>query len=246
MMYSTRISIHALLAESDYPSAGCHPRGADFYPRSPCGERPPCQRHGGQPGHFYPRSPCGERLDGVFSHTGSDSFLSTLSLRRATSGSERILWPVMNFYPRSPCGERPRHTVRQQHPQRISIHALLAESDFLALSSDDLADKFLSTLSLRRATRVARTPTTVVTDFYPRSPCGERPAIGRRGTAGRDNFYPRSPCGERLVHITEHASPGGISIHALLAESDAPGAAIGHRLREFLSTLSLRRATIAP
>ena len=37
---------------------------------------------------------------------------------------------------------------------------------------------------------------------------------------GRSHFYPRSPCGERLVHLTQAASPGGISIHALLAESD--------------------------
>ena len=36
------ISIHALLAESDrlllYPFSACH---SHFYPRSPCGERPP-------------------------------------------------------------------------------------------------------------------------------------------------------------------------------------------------------------
>ena len=135
MMYSTRISIHALLAESDYPSAGCHPRGADFYPRSPCGERPPCQRHGGQPGHFYPRSPCGERL---------------------SNNSRQHLRP--HFYPRSPCGERPvekmigkkervflstlslrRATLSVRSTRhvlaRISIHALLAESDSSAHSS---------------------------------------------------------------------------------------------------------------
>ena len=33
------ISIHALLAESDEASRGITPKGCNFYPRSPCGER---------------------------------------------------------------------------------------------------------------------------------------------------------------------------------------------------------------
>ena len=53
------ISIHALLAESDPDTIHVE---ADFYPRSPCGER-----------H--------DHLDGILSRY---IFLSTLSLRRAT------------------------------------------------------------------------------------------------------------------------------------------------------------------
>ena len=34
------------------------------------------------------------------------------------------------------------------------------------------------------------------------------------------HFYPRSPCGERPDTLTDDVSTGGISIHALLAESD--------------------------
>ena len=34
------ISIHALLAESDHQSLNLPSRPIDFYPRSPCGERP--------------------------------------------------------------------------------------------------------------------------------------------------------------------------------------------------------------
>ena len=37
---SSDISIHALLAESDMPVDGAFLHQADFYPRSPCGERP--------------------------------------------------------------------------------------------------------------------------------------------------------------------------------------------------------------
>ena len=35
------------------------------------------------------------------------------------------------------------------------------------------------------------------------------------------DFYPRSPCGERLMMFFDYAHPGCISIHALLAESDS-------------------------
>ena len=56
-------------------------------------------------------------------------FLSTLSLRRATDS-----------------------TVREDNDGTISIHALLAESDYCEVDLDDVRDKFLSTLSLRRAT----------------------------------------------------------------------------------------------
>ena len=123
-------------------------------------------------------------------------FLSTLSLRRATPGKGPTVKGYWNFYPRSPCGERLVHaleladtmlflstlslrraTLRVLDGSKssiISIHALLAESD---------------------GTKKLRIP--VPAYFYPRSPCGERPAIGRRGRAARGNFYPRSPCGER-------------------------------------------------
>ena len=79
------ISIHALLAESDPPLAS--------------GGRIDC-------GNFYPRSPCGERLTIMLYDASALIFLSTLSLRRATSTSG-----ILRFNP------------------MISIHALLAESD---------------------------------------------------------------------------------------------------------------------
>ena len=79
----------------------------------------------------------------------------------------------------------------------ISIHALLAESDFMFSVVFYLENIFLSTLSLRRATTCGGGWNEQPRYFYPRSPCGERRAIGRRDRAGRD-----------------------ISIHALLAESD--------------------------
>ena len=170
------ISIHALLAESDARLAAFAQHGAeDFYPRSPCGERryslrpPPArgeisihallaesdharvgvaagavisihallaesdvlrQGLGSWSSYFYPRSPCGERLCAEHHANSQQEFLSTLSLRRATMS------------PTSYGGTGV-----------ISIHALLAESDYLSNNSRHFLRPFLSTLSLRRATQ---------------------------------------------------------------------------------------------
>ena len=58
-----------------------------------------------------------------------------------------------------------------------------------------------------------------------------------------DDFYPRSPCGERPAIDVFLAVWAVISIHALLAESDSKNPIISVNEVPFLSTLSLRRAT---
>ena len=89
---------------------------------------------GGRPGesqrYFYPRSPCGERPTPPRKAVTTQGFLSTLSLRRATltAGGTTIL--DVYFYPRSPCGERPAEMESKRDCHSISIHALLAESDW--------------------------------------------------------------------------------------------------------------------
>ena len=172
-----RISIHALLAESDDRQRKRHPHPLDFYPRSPCGERP----------HF------------------------------CLCGTSAIRY----FYPRSPCGERHQTTTNNGTTEAISIHALLAESDITTATHTTAATKFLSTLSLRRATRPPASRLLQQSNFYPRSPCGER----HIATASKNkylHFYPRSPCGERRGNRFSLVDVLPISIHALLAESDHP------------------------
>ena len=131
----------------------------------------------------------------VLRHCTTYLFLSTLSLRRATTVTPmvtppsyisihallaesdrhllRYLYQDQHFYPRSPCGER-----------------------LDTMSQPGCATLFLSTLSLRRATKCRPYEAQAQANFYPRSPCGER-----RGCSGRCRcwvyFYPRSPCGER-------------------------------------------------
>ena len=80
--------------------------------------------------------------------------------------------------------------------------------------------------------------------FYPRSPCGERQPIQANILKLYRYFYPRSPCGERLIALFDFPVVPAISIHALLAESDTRGEHHASSQQEFLSTLSLRRATV--
>ena len=214
--------------------------------------------------HFYPRSPCGERHKTKQTQNPPRRFLSTLSLRRATSSIKEVSKYVV-----------------------ISIHALLAESDAQTAKNTSIAGHFYPRSPCGERLVGAISQLQCIHDFYPRSPCGERPIVNnivfvpgqflstlslRRATsahpetrqhdaisihallaesdltsvvssAGTMDFYPRSPCGERLKLFPERFCDPLISIHALLAESDNRfGRPIDVQL-VFLSTLSLRRAT---
>ena len=171
------------------------------------------------------------------------SFLSTLSLRRATDRSWRKQSNHHKFLSTLSLRRATRIEPDQVPGYTISIHALLAESD----------PRF----------RFAPLPAAY---FYPRSPCGERlltaaciflsmPFLStlslRRATYGtliysngKAYFYPRSPCGERRPAHGCIGSADNISIHALLAESDVRAAHTRTLTLKFLSTLSLRRATL--
>ena len=149
-----------------------------FYPRSPCGERRPARVTPTASRNFYPRSPCGERrnrngsLEEIFEISihallaESDKsgipgphlhppFLSTLSLRRATAPSQTSP-SVGGISIHALLAESDYGALKHVHQKEISIHALLAESD-----------RFLPYGPMTRQY------------FYPRSPCGERPAADR-------------------------------------------------------------------
>ena len=123
------------------------------------------------------------------------------------------------FYPRSPCGERRAKATQHIDAIRISIHALLAESDLFPAGGSVLGILFLSTLSLRRATGrdsgASAGPTISIHALLAESDFALALNLAHTG-----NFYPRSPCGERRKS----------------------NKLAGQKL-VFLSTLSLRRAT---
>ena len=216
-------------------------------------------------------------------------FLSTLSLRRATFRSGHHTTRYRHFYPRSPCGERLSDECIQMEVVYISIHALLAESDWNMY--EYLIDKFISIHALLAESDPRRGTADLEHCISIHALLAESdPVHPGHALPSSFHFYPRSPCGERLPHpgsprpvvdISIHAllaesdcgcirynSQHPISIHALLAESDAaariwlarrryfyPRSPCGERhcllmvrlaAWAFLSTLSLRRATVAP
>ena len=153
LWFRRHISIHALLAESDQAVPAATPRA----------------------GHFYPRSPCGERRHWQTGQSRTRQFLSTLSLRRATVGDTPPCCGCMISIHALLAESDLTFTFTLILLSVISIHALLAESDFKANVHRAKSRLFLSTLSLRRATILCVLPVVQHTDFYPRSPCGERP-----------------------------------------------------------------------
>ena len=106
-------------------------RARDFYPRSPCGERPGVQRHLPRQGNIsihvplagnVPRRPPVmsrlARFLSTFPLRGTSwricqisdfslLFLSTFPLRGTSRGNNGFGSTGRYFYPRSPCGERP-------------------------------------------------------------------------------------------------------------------------------------------
>ena len=149
----------------------CYPM--DFYPRSPCGERQLTAYQSGLLLDFYPRSPCGERPFSIFLPIREALFLSTLSLRRATPrGGFCYLDNI------------------------ISIHALLAESDFWG--SDSLSSKYISIHALLAESDIRNTPALL----------------------GNSQFLSTLSLRRATLHGRNRHNVNRISIHALLAESD--------------------------
>ena len=146
-------------------------------------------------------------------------FLSTLSLRRATTWTVHPWISPDDFYPRSPCGERPIGKYSQYAVTGISIHALLAESDCAKKSSGAA----VFTISIHALLAESDSVTTSFQGGFAISIhalLAESDAP-RRGTgACHRDFYPRSPCGERRLGHGNWCKVPHISIHALLAESD--------------------------
>ena len=175
-------------------------------------------------------------------HQGVPRFLSTLSLRRATANTCTMRTGMSNFYPRSPCGERRGAAGLMGNLYAISIHALLAESDFFTLYPMRFHSAFLSTLSLRRATEIGNRLTRQAgISIHALLAESDMPVI--RTLATILLFLSTLSLRRATILGGGFIAHTRISIHALLAESDSLAFVHFHRLTEFLSTLSLRRAT---
>ena len=188
-----------------------------FYPRSPCGERLIISIKRQLIRDFYPRSPCGERHNTVNKVVHQGLFLSTLSLRRATSDrgvsirygkflstlslrrATTMVGAGMTILPFLSTLSLRRATVAKvlDIPViEISIHALLAESDCCAWCKERTSCPFLSTLSLRRATAYTLN-SGAVTAISIHALLAESDISSYPNAPLVTHFYPRSPCGER-------------------------------------------------
>ena len=174
--------------------------------------------HGGDEPYFYPRSPCGERPLSCRVWQITLTFLSTLSLRRATvMDALYAVWKV--FLSTLSLRRATRGAWCRAGLLDISIHALLAESDVLRGDKIRRDVRFLSTLSLRRATSRYHCPSRQQKYFYPRSPCGERP--GRNPPIRKQpKFLSTLSLRRATLNGLVYNISSLISIHALLAESD--------------------------
>ncbi len=229
------ISIHALLAESDlrlmfWPCRLCLFLSTLSLRRATnnLGQN----QH--QRGHFYPRSPCGERpVFPCFTIVYVNISIHALLAESDRFDTNRPCKPC-HFYPRSPCGERHCFRIPYWFKVTISIHALHTESDSMMPSMGVILISFLSTLSLRRATRpifffIGRG------HFIHALPCGERrkavilmsifihalPCLAETRHGRRANFYPRSPCGESDGYPGDDVSPVLFLSTLSFAESDS-------------------------
>ena len=150
--HKARISIHALLAESDRRGQSVWIQENYFYPRSPCGERP---------GRIETElCSCTISIHALLAESDSwissikkrtPAFLSTLSLRRATDQATNT-HRERQISIHALLAESDNINSSVTTADKISIHALLAESDRPQPPQGKSSNKFLSTLSLRRAT----------------------------------------------------------------------------------------------
>ena len=128
--------------------------------------------------NFYPRSPRGERLVGLKLVKANTS----ISIHAPRVGSDDDRSPVIgshysNFYPRSPRGERLSASPLETGP--ITFLSTLPAWG----ATSDVADRIRPRVISIHAPRVGSdleemTMNIDVTDFYPRSPRGERPSQG--------------------------------------------------------------------
>ena len=145
-------------------------------------------------------------------------FLSTLSLRRATRKATSVK-PIFRISIHALLAESDVKFGLSLLTYHLFLSTLSLRRATVNVDIIVTPCKFLSTLSLRRATSRLSINDSVTLHFYPRSPCGERQEIqmlevtalcisihallAESDTRHRihhqfpRHFYPRSPCGER-------------------------------------------------
>ncbi len=173
------------------------PRG--FYPRDPCGPRLSSRsicwvrlsflsarpvraatpdgcddRRGAR--CFYPRDPCGPRRLAI----GRRRTLAPVSIRATRAGrdtrSSRPTSTAASFYPRDPCGPRHESFSSMLSSQRMFLSArpVRAATPYPPYPEPRAPVSIRATRAGRDSSRFDISQNTI--SFYPRDPCGPRPA----------------------------------------------------------------------
>ena len=220
LYYVKSISIHALLAESDPFSRCGRMTRRYFYPRSPCGERPAHCFDGGEASGIsihalLAESDCRDRK----AHVGNSLFLSTLSLRRATSSP--LMWPWSPLFLSTLSLRRATPRLARVVPTPIFLSTLSLRRATQPLKTSTAPKKFLSTLSLRRATprslKMALAQSISIHALLAESDLSAWRKSARLSLISIHALLAES---DPLDEFQDLAPD--ISIHALLAESDRP------------------------
>ena len=151
-----------------------------------------------------------------------------ISIHALLAESDRLnaagAFSIKHFYPRSPCGERLLPRCRRWKRRRFLSTLSLRRATCSTGTRATSRATFLSTLSLRRATASKALCATAFFLFLSTLSLRRATGVYYGGRPQHSiDFYPRSPCGERLFRVAVFQHTVVISIHALLAESD-PGA----------------------
>ena len=137
----------------------------------------------------------------------------------------------LHFNPRSPCGERRRLLYRWERIQRISIHAPLAGSDVAFFDRQQVAIISIHA-PLAGSDASGKHLPLIMSNFNPRSPCGERPSPNTAAFLAC-RFQSTLPLRGATGGNREQKYQRKISIHAPLAGSDSPWGVKFCRYRDF-------------
>ena len=238
---SAKISTHAPRTGSDAARARAHPRGSDFNPRSPHGERRFIKNDRRQRRHISTHAPrtgsdtaeiifdCAYNISTHAPRTGSDPapapparpprrFQPTLPARGATNPPDDGALVTRRFQPTLPARGATRNTLLFNSHSKFQP-TLPARG---ATTTSPSAFRFSGI-----STHAPRTGSdsklggvhTRPSNFNPRSPHGER-HFRHALQADQRHFNPRSPHGERPVQRHMIMALGKISTHAPRTGSD--------------------------
>ena len=153
LYFKSLISIHALLAESDIVKGFLFFRHKKFLSTLSLRRATARRALGFVDPDISIHALLAESDHSAHPETRQHDAISIHALLAESDQTQSLKIPALrNFYPRSPCGERQSSIEEVSKYVVISIHALLAESDLGRVEAVQRTSKFLSTLSLRRAT----------------------------------------------------------------------------------------------